>query len=482
VGNLKSKTTNAAIWSTLDKFLEQGIRFIIGLFVARLLFPSDYGLIGMIAIFLAIPDVLVNSGFGSALIQKKSANDSDFSTVFYFNICVGVIVYLILYLTAPLIADFYQEPQLILITRVVGLTIIINSFALVQRTFLTKNLNFKVQTKISFFSILPSGIIGILFAYYGYGVWAIVFQSLSSRILTTSFFWIFNNWRPKLVFNLQSLKSLFSFGSNLLAAGIFYTIFSRIYTVVIGKFYDAESLGNYTKAYQIARMPANSITSIIERIAFPVFSTLQNDIDKLLIGFRKFARIAAFINFPIMIGLIVLSEPLVRLILTDKWLQIVPYIQVICIGGLIIPLHTLSLSIIKAKGDSKIFLRLEFVKNIISTIVIFIIYRWGIMAIIYSNVVLAYLFLYVNFYFAGKKMNFTFGKHLVDLLPYFGMSLITMVIMYISGYFLSSDILKLLVPTITGILVYGLLSRFFKVEAYTESMIILHKIKSKFTK
>ena len=415
--NLKSKTTNAGIWSALDKFIEQGIRFIIGLVVARLLFPADYGLIGMIAIFLAIPDVLVNSGFGAALIQKKSANETDFSTVFYFNIIVGLIVYIILFLSAPFIANFFNEPQLILITRVVGLTIIINSFAIIQRTRLTKNLNFKVQTKISFIAILPSGIIGILFAYNGYGVWAIVFQSLSNRILSTLFFWIFSKWRPKLVFNFQSLKSLFVFGSNMLVAGLLNSIFARIYTVVIGKFYDAESLGNYSRAKQFVTMPTSSITTILGNIAFPVFSTLQNDIDRLLIGFRKFVRIAAFINFPIMLGMMVVSEPLVKIILTDKWLQIVPYMQVICIGGLIAPLHTLCLNILKAKGDSNMFMKLDIVKNIFSTIVLFVVYRWGIMAIIYSNVVLAYFYLYLNFYFAGKKMNFTFGKLLLDNKP-----------------------------------------------------------------
>lgn len=481
--NLKSKTTNAAIWSVADKFIQQGIRFIIGLVVARLLFPADYGLIGMIAIFLAIPDVLVNSGFGAALIQKKSASNTDFSTVFYFNIIVGIIVYIILYLSAPLIANFFNEPQLVLITRVVGLTIIINSFALIQRTILTKNLNFKVQTKISLIAIIPSGVIGILFAYNGYGVWAIVFQSLSNRIFATSFFWILNTWRPKLVFKFQSLKSMFAFGSNLLIAGLFHTVFSRVYTVVIGKFYNAESLGNYSRAKQFVTMPAESITSILERIAFPVFSTLQNDIDKLLIGFRKFVKIAAFINFPIMLGLMVVSEPLVRLILTDKWIQIVPYIQVICIRGLIAPLHTLSLSILKAKGDSRIFLRIDITKHIISTIVLFVVYRWGIMAIIYSNVALAYLFYYLNFYFAGKKMNFSFGKQLLDLLPYFILALITSVIMFFSAYFFSSsEVLKLIVPSGIGIVIYTLLSRFFKVEAYVESMIILNRLKSKFTK
>jgi O-antigen/teichoic acid export membrane protein len=277
VSDIKTRSTNAAIWSAIDKFGQQGIQFITGLIVARLLFPSDYGLIGMLAVFLAIPAVFVNSGFGSALIQKKTANATDYSTVFYFNIVVGLLLYFVLYLSAPLIADFYEEPQLVLLTRVLGLTFVFSSFAIIQSTILTKKLDFKTQTKISISSLIPSGIIGILFAYYGYGVWAIVFQSLSRQFLMALFFWLYNSWRPKLEFSIQSLKSLFAFGSNLLLSGLLTTFFTKIQFIVIGKVFNAELLGYYTRAKQFNELPSVTLNSIIGRISFPIFSTLQND-------------------------------------------------------------------------------------------------------------------------------------------------------------------------------------------------------------
>jgi O-antigen/teichoic acid export membrane protein len=483
MSDIKTKSVNAAIWSAIDKFSEQGIRFILGLVVARLLFPSDYGLIGMLAVFMALPDVLVNSGFSAALIQKKNADETDFSTVFYFNIFVGLVLYLALYLSAPLVADFFEEPKLVNLTRVLGLSVVINSFGLVQRTILTKHLDFKTQTKISISSILPSGIIGILFAYYGYGVWAIVFQSLSRRFLTTLFFWVFNKWRPQRIFNLQSLKTLFAYGSNLLIAGIIHTIFDRIYLIIIGKFYHAETLGYFTRAKQFVTLPSSSITAVLERIAFPVFSTLQNDNQMLLAGYRKSVKMAAFINFPIMLGLIVLAEPLIRFILTDKWLPAVPYLQLLAIAGLLAPMHTLALSVIKAKGDSRIFLNLDIVKKVIATATILVVYRWGVIAIIYSNIVLGFMFFYMNFFYAGKRMSFSFGKQLLDLLPYILVAGIMAGIMFVSRFLLpDSDIVQLIVSSIIGVIVYFAISALLKLEAYKETIAILASLKRRLIK
>ncbi len=483
MSSLKEKSTNAAIWSAADKFGEQGVKFITGIIVARLLFPSDYGLIGMLAIFLAIPDVLINSGFGAALIQKKSVDDTDYSTVFYFNIFTSVLLYGVLYLSAPFIASFFNEPQLVSLARVLGLIFITTSFGIVQRTILTKRLDFKTQTKITIISIIPSGILGILLAFYGYGVWAIVIQSLTRQFLTTLLFWLFNTWRPKLIFSIQSLKSLFAFGSNLLIAGLLNTVFLKLNTIVIGKVFNAESLGFYSRADQLRSLPVNSLISIIERIAFPIFSTLQNDNKLFLRGYRKTVKMASFINFPLMLGLIVVSEPFVRLLLTEKWLPLVPYLQLMCITGLSLPIQSLTMSVITAKGDSGLFLKLDIVKKVLLVITLFITYRWGVIAIVLGNTILSYFFFYLNFYFAGKKMDFSFRNQLLDLLPYTVIGLTMAVFMYVSGLLISdSDILKLMVQAITGIVVYVGLSKLFKLEAYKETMTILVRIKSKFRK
>lgn len=478
--NIKSKSINAAIWSAVDKFGEQGVKFVLGIIVARLLFPSDYGLIGMLAVFIALPDTLVNSGFGTALIQKKSATNTDFATVFYFNIVTGFLLYFVLYLSAPLIAVFFNEPQLAILTRVLGLNVIISSFAIVQRTILIKKLDFKTQTKINLSSIFPSGIIGVLFAYYGYGVWAIVFQSLSRQFLITISFWIFGRWYPKLVFSMQSLKSLFSFGSKILVVGLMNTVYSRIYLIIIGKFYNAELLGFYTRGLQFVTLPSGVVTSIIDRIAFPMFSSIQNNNQQLLNGYRKSVKISAFINFPVMLGLMVVSKPLIMLILTEKWMPSVPYLQILCLAGLLTPMQHLTLSLIKAKGDSGLFLRLDIFKKILVTVIILIVYRWGIMALVYSSVVMSYLAFYINFYFVGKKLNFSFAKQLLDLLPYISIAVITAVIMYVSGIYISdSDILQLIVQVFMGILTYIIINKIFKTEAFEEMTGILVVIKSK---
>jgi len=481
VDNIKAKSTNAVIWSAVDKFSAQGIRFILGLIIARLLLPSDYGLIGMLAVFLALPNVFIQSGFGAALIQKKSADDTDFSTVFYFNIFVGIFMYFVLYITAPLIADFYDEPKLTLLTRVLGFTMIIESFAIVQRTILTKNLDFKIQTKISISSILPSGIIGVLFAFYGYGVWALVFQSLSRQFFLTVFFWIFNKWRPQVVFSTQSIKSLFSFGSKLLISGLLNAAFTRIQLIVIGKVYDAASLGFYTRAKQLQSFPVQSLSQIINRVSFPIFSKLQDDNKKLLNAYRKIAKMAVFVNFPVMVGLIIVSEPLINLILTEKWLPSVPYLRVMCIGGLLGPIHVLALSVITAKGDSGLFLKLDIVKKVMILTTILITYRWGVMAIVTGFTILSFFIFYLNFYFAGKKLNFSFRKQLRDLLPYLLISIVMGIFMIVAGNILSmSDIIKILIQLFTGIVIYVFMSRLFKVEAYYETLDILNTLKSKF--
>lgn len=478
--NIKTKSINAAIWSAIDKFGEQGVKFVLGIIVARLLFPSDYGLIGMLAVFIALPDTLVNSGFGTALIQKKSATNTDFATVFYFNIVTGFLLYFVLYLSAPLIAVFFNEPQLAILTRVLGLNVIISSFAIVQRTILIKKLDFKTQTKINLSSIFPSGIIGVLFAYYGYGVWAIVFQSLSRQFLITISFWIFGRWYPKLVFSMQSLKSLFSFGSKILVVGLMNTVYSRIYLIIIGKFYNAELLGFYTRGLQFVTLPSGMVTSIIDRIAFPMFSSIQNNNQQLLNGYRKSVKISAFINFPVMLGLMVVSKPLIMLILTEKWMPSVPYLQILCLAGLLTPMQHLTLSLIKAKGDSGLFLRLDIFKKILVTVIILIVYRWGIMALVYASVVMSYLSFYINFYFVGKKLNFSFAKQLLDLLPYISIAVITAVIMYVSGIYISdSDILQLIVQVFMGIVTYIIMNKIFKTEAFEEMTGILVVIKSK---
>ena len=308
--SLKKRAVNGVAWSAVERFSVQGLQFIMGLVLARLLLPSDYGLVGMLAIFLAISQTLVDSGFSSALIQKKNRNETDYSTAFFFNIGVGLFFYLILFFTAPLIADFYKISELSSLTKVIGINVFITSLAIVQRAKLTIKLDFKTQAKASLASIFIGGCVGIAMAYKGYGVWALVVQSLLRNGLNTLFLWLLSKWTPKVVFSKASFKELFSFGSKLLGAGLLDTIYRNIYLIIIGKIFSARELGFYTRAKQFQQLPSENITGIIQRVTFPVLSSIQDDDEKLLKAYRTFIKLSVFVVFPLMIGLAIVAEPL----------------------------------------------------------------------------------------------------------------------------------------------------------------------------
>jgi teichuronic acid exporter len=300
---LKQKAAHGVVWSAVERFSAQGVQFVLGLILARLLTPEDYGLIGMLAIFLAVSQTFIDSGFSTALVQKKNRDELDYSTTFYFNIVVALVFYALLFFTAPLIADFYDEPLLQSLTRVVGLTIIINSLGVVQRAKFTINVDFKTQTKASLSSIIISGLVGIYLAYTGFGVWALVVQNLMRRTINVLVLWVISKWHPHKGFSWERFRGLFSFGSKLLLSGLLDTVFQNIYTIVIGKVFSAHTLGFFTRAKQFAAFPSSNITGVIGRVTFPVLSQLQDDDAKLRSAYTKIIKISALIIFPLMMGL-----------------------------------------------------------------------------------------------------------------------------------------------------------------------------------
>ena len=320
------------MWSAVERFSVQGIQFILTIIIARLVSPSDYGLIAMLGIFLAIAQTFIDSGFSNALIQKQDRTEADFSTVFYFNIVVGVVVYLLLYLCSPFIASFYNEPKLDLVTKVVGLNLIISSFSVVQRAKLTIALNFKLQAVASLIAVIISGGIGVYMAYVGYGVWAIAIQALLNNFLNTVLLWVVTKWVPKFCFSWMSFRILFNFGSKLLLSGLLHTIYTNLYNIVIGKKFSAMELGYYNQAYTIAFFPSNSIMSIMSRAIYPIQCSIQDDDERLKNIFLQYLRISVYVIFPLMIGICVLAKPFVLLILTEKWLSMVPLLQIMCIA------------------------------------------------------------------------------------------------------------------------------------------------------
>lgn len=479
MSDLKKKTINGVVWSAIEQFSVQGIQFILGIILARVLLPSDYGMIGMLAIFIAISQSLTNAGFSSALIQKMNPTNNDYSTVFYFNFAISIVIYSILFLCAPTIAKFYNTPILLDLTKIVGLNIIISSFSIVQIAKLSKKLDFKTQAKASLSSVIISGLIGIYLAYHGYGVWSLVVQSLVRNLINSAMLWIVSQWIPSWIFSIGSLKGLFKFGSRLLYASLLSTVFDNLYTLVIGKFYKADELGFYTRANQFQQLPSQNITSIIQRVTFPVLSSIQDDQDHLTKSYRKIIRVSAFIVFPLMLLLAVISEPMVRLVLTDKWIQSASYLQVLCFAGLLYPIHSVNLNILKVKGYSGLFLKLEIYKKILVVIILLFTYSFGIKAMLLGQVLLSILALGLNTYYTSNFIDYKISTQFKDLLSIFLLALFTSFTVYVLNMFINSDLLKITISLISGFIIYYLLAYIFKFQEILEVNSIIRTIKNK---
>jgi teichuronic acid exporter len=425
--SLKDKAIKGVFWSLVERFGNQGIQFAIGLILARLLLPEDYGLIGMILVFISLAQVFVEGGFPSALIRKTEPSVLDYSTVFWFNLIVAFICYTILFLSAAFIADFFDEPKLIELTRIVGFNIIINSIGVIQRTILSKDLNFKSQAKINLCSIILSGGLGVICAFKDYGVWSLVIQNLFRNIFTSAALWFTSKWRPSFVFSKSSFKELFGFGSKLLFSSLINAVSENLFSLIIGKLYNAKSLGFYTRANQFQKLPVSSIYGSVSVVSYPVLSELQNDQVKLKEGYRSMIRMIAFFLFPIMAILAAISESMIHVVLTNKWLPSVPILQILCIIGAFYPLHAINLDIIKVKGRSDLFLKLEIVKQILNVAMILVCYRWGIMGLVWGSVVLNFVCYYLNSVFSKTLIDYSFIDQLKDLFIFTSMALITLV-------------------------------------------------------
>ncbi len=361
--NLQQKTVTALSWSFVESMAARSAQFVIGIILARLLFPEQFGLIGMLMIFMAVSQAFLDSGFGAALIQKQEITQTDICSVFYFNILVGLAAAGLLSLAAPWIAAFYKQPVLTPLTRALSLTLVINSFGLIQNVLLTKQINFKTQTKVTLIAGVLSGIVGITLAVHGFGVWSLAIQQISSAFVRTACLWFFSSWRPILIFSFTSLRELFGFGSRLLASGVLNQTFDNIYLVVIGRLFSAADLGFFTRAKTLNDVPSQSLSQMVGRVTFPVFSTIQDDRVRLKRGLKKALTTLVLVNFPMMIGLAIVARPLVLVLLTDKWAPSIPYLQLLCVAGLLIPLQSMNLNVLQALGRSDLFLRLEIVKK-----------------------------------------------------------------------------------------------------------------------
>lgn len=472
--NLKRTTTRGMFWSFFERIGEKGIQFVIFIILARLLLPEQFGLIAMLAIFIAIAQSFIDSGFGSALIQKKDANHLDECSIFYCNIVFGFVAAALLFFAAPWIASFYNAPILTRLTQALSLNLIINSFAIVQTALLTKHIEFKSQMTINLSALVISGGIGVTMAYFGYGVWSLVCQSLSSNLVRTILLWVMLKWRPALIFSITSLRTMFNFGSKLLFSGLIDRIYNNLLPVFIGKVFSAADLGFYSRAYSFQQVPVGTITDSVARVTYPAFCSIQDDKPRLKRGVQKALTIMVMLNFPLMFGLAIVAEPLVIFLLTEKWLPCVPYLQLLCGLGLIFPLHVINLNALQAQGRSDLFFRLEVIKKIIAVVLLFVTYRWGISMMIVGQIVCSILCYFLNSYYTGKFLHYSIIEQIIDLSHTFMISTLMAAMVYSIRYLsIPNQNILLFAQVATGIIFYIVLCRVTKLSSFMETMTMI---------
>lgn len=415
--SLKEKAVKGVFWSSIDRFSSQGIQFIFSILIARMLLPSDYGVIAMLGIFLAVSQSFIDSGFGTALVQKIDRTETDFSTVFYFNVLVACFFYGLLWIISPYIAAFYDIPLLESVTKAVALTLIFNALGGIQNAKLTIAIDFKTRAKISLMCTISTGIIGLIMAYKGYGVWALVTQNIANSVLNATLLWLFVRWIPQRTFSMQSFRQLFGFGSKLLASGLLDTIYNNIYPLVIGKFFSASTLGVYSRASSLAQYPSSNLTSVLQSVTFPVLSSIQNDEERLGNAYRRLLRMSVFIIFPLMIGLSAVADPFIRLVLTDKWEGAIYLLQIVCFSMMWYPVHAINLNLLQVKGRSDYFLKLEIIKKIIGVSMLCITVPIGIVAMCYGSICTSIICLGVNTHYTWKLIGYGFKRQMREMLP-----------------------------------------------------------------
>lgn len=466
--SIKSKALRGTVWVALEKFSCQIIQFIIGIILARLLSPGDYGIVGMLAIFLSLANTLVDSGMTSALIQKQDRTDEDYSTTFVFNFVASLIIYVILFFAAPYIASFYKTPVLKSITRVISIPIVINSFSAVNRTKLSIELRFREQSIISVISLIFSGLIGIFMAFQGYGVWTLVIQSIVGSFVTSILLILITKWFPGLNFSKKAFEKLFGFGSRILGTSLLYTLYINMYTLVIGRAFSPVQVGYYNRGDGYAKLPVQTFAELAHKVYFPVLSKVQDDNQKLIIAYTKMVQLPMYLLFPILVGVAAIAEPLIVTMIGEKWLPCVPILQILCIGYMFGALTDLNLNLLMVKGRSDLILRLDLIKKPIAFSILFLSIPLGIMWMVILKSIYEVIAFLINCYYTKKILDYGALKQLKSVLPIMLKSLAMGAIVYFSIYFISTMWLKLVVGIIIGVAIYLIFSLLSKDSSYEE--------------
>lgn len=464
--SLTDKTVKGVAWSGIDNVAQMSVTFIVGIVLARLLSPDDFGLIGIIAIFTAVCTALINGGFTTALIRKKDATDDDYNTSFIVNLGMSLLLYVVIFLCSPLIAGFFNRQELVALTRASSIGMIVGAFALVQQTRLTKRIDFKTQTKVTLIASVCSGIIGIVMAFMGYGVWSLVAQQVSSQTLRTVLLWFYNKWMPKLRFSSTSFHELFGFGWKMMVSGVLDTIWKELYQVVVGKFYSPATLGQYTRSKQFSQLFSSNLTTIIQRVTYPVLSNIQDDKERMMSVYRRIIKVTMFIAAISMFLLGAMSEPLLFCLIGPKWHEAATYLPLICIAGSLYPLHAINLNMLQVQGRSDLFLVLEIIKKVIGVVPLAVCIIYGVIPMLYVNLLVGAICFFLNSYSSGKLLGYTSWMQLKDVAPSYGVAFVVALPVFFLKYLPLSNWIILPMQLLVGIAVLILICETFKMKEY----------------
>lgn len=478
MSEIKDKAVSGAVWTAVEKFTRQAVQFVIGIILARLLAPEDFGAIGMLAIFISIAQTFTDSGLSSALIQKQDRTDTDCSTLFYFNIVVASLLYIILFFTAPWIAAFYRMPILTDVTRVVSLSLVIAALTMVHNTILTIELRFKTISIISIVSMITTGITGLVLAFCGWGVWALVFQSLVGQIVTSTCIWYYCRWSPKMTFSIKSFKLLWDYGSKLLGASIINTIYANLYTLVIGRKFSSSDVGFYNRGNQFAMLPTQTVQDMAIKVNFPLLVKMQDDNERMLGAYKKLLTAPLYILYPILVGMAVLADPLIRVLIGEKWLPCVPIMQVLCIGYIFSPLTHVNLNLLYVKGRTDLVLKLELIKKPIAFLILIATLPFGIIVMVLGKALYEFIAFSFNCYYTGKLLHYGEWQQIKALMPIILNCIIMAIVIRLSMSLCDSQVVKLGLGILVGILSYIAFSVLSRDKTFFElKSIVVSKLK-----
>ncbi|HIS90832.1 MAG TPA: lipopolysaccharide biosynthesis protein [Candidatus Faecisoma merdavium] len=477
--NIKNEVISSLIWKFLERIGTQGVQFIVSIILARLLLPSDYGVVSMILVFTAIANVFIQTGFSTSLIQKKDSDELDFSSVFYISLLIAAICYVILFFAAPIIASFYNMPAITSILRVISLTLFFGAINSVQNAKIAKEMKFKKLFLSSLVAILISGTTGVLMAYKGFGPWALVGQQIANSIATTIILWFTSSWQPKLMFSINRVKSLLSYGWKILCSALLDTIYQNIYNLVIGKFYSSSTLGNYNKGEQFPKLIAVNVDGAISSVMLPAYSKQQDRKDKLKKMVRRSIVTSSLLLFPMMFGLAAVAETVVKVLLKENWLGCVPFMQLLCIVYALYPINTANLQVIKALGKSDYFLKLEIIKKVIGLFALIVTLPFGVLQMAIGQVLVAILSTFINAFPNRKLLNYNYFEQIKDLFPSLIISIIMFIIVYSFNFINLNMYILLIIQILGGVIIYFGLAYIFKLESLNYMIEILKSLLNK---